>query len=142
MMIKKHRENLLKLAAYLDQLPADYEHFDMRDYNTVERESPFFPHSLEPKSRQYGCGTAACALGHGPAAGIRVYGDLLWDNYCERVFGIKRFAREDDDDFEYLFGAQWTHYDNTPHGAAARIRIYVEGGTPSGWLAKREEDES
>lgn len=31
-MKKKHRDNLLKLAAYLETLPDDYERFDMGEY--------------------------------------------------------------------------------------------------------------
>ena len=136
-MKKKHRDNLLKLADYLDALPADYKEFDMRDYNTLA-DAVHGARSLDPKRRQYGCGTVACALGHGPAAGVRVYGDRCWDAYCKRVFGIERHY--DYEDFEYLFGSTWTLYDNTPHGAAARIRTYVElgGKAPDGWEEERE----
>lgn len=136
-MLKKHRDNLLKLADYLEALPADYKEFDMREYNTVQREAPFGLRNLDPKSRQYGCGTAACALGHGPAAGIRVYGDWYWDDYCKRVFGINRNFSRGTEEFGYLFGAAWALYDNTPHGAAARIRTYVESGVPADWEDER-----
>jgi hypothetical protein len=139
-MKKKHKDNLLKLADYLDALPADYKEFDMRDYNTVKADTLSGTRSLDPNKRRYGCGTAACALGHGPAAGIRVYGDWCWDDYCKRVFGIDRDFRRNTDEFDYLFGSTWTQYDNTPHGAAARIRTYVElgGKTPDGWEEERE----
>jgi hypothetical protein len=75
------------------------------------------------------CGTVACAVGHGPAAGIRVYGDTDWSDYADRVFG-----EMPENDFTYMFGSSWSYSDNTPKGAAARIRTYVAlGRTPDGW---------
>jgi hypothetical protein len=136
-MLKKHRDNLTKLANYLDALPKDYKDFDMCDFNYDSDQS------LDIADRRYDCGTAACAVGHGPAAGIRVYKDADWFAYCERAFGITRYAADhdydEDKDFEYLFGSGWGDYDNTPHGAAARIRTYLElgGKVPEGWVDKR-----
>jgi hypothetical protein len=136
-MKPKHRDNLLKLAAYLDALPADYEEFCMSDYNRDNHSNAPHYRSLNPRERQYGCGTVACAVGHGPAAGIRVHGDYGWDDYCFRVFGVsdELGMYQDDDSFDYMFGTNWTRYDNTPHGAAERIRTYVSlgGQTPDGW---------
>jgi hypothetical protein len=139
-MKKKHRDNLLKLADYLEALPADCKEFDMRVYNSVKADTLSGTRSLGPDTRQHGCGTAACALGHGPAAGIRVYGDGCWGDYCKRVFGIDCDSRRNIDKFEYLFAATWVLFDNTPHGAAARIRTYVElgGKTPDGWKEERD----
>lgn len=133
-MKKKHKDNLLKLADYLAALPADYKEFDMRDYNAVEADTHSGFSTLGPYNRQYGCGTIACALGHGPAAGVRVYRDLGWEEYCERAFGVDGGGYYSDA-FEYMFGANWQNFDNTPHGAAARIRTYVElgGKTPEDW---------
>ena len=135
-MLKKHRDNLTKLADYLDALPADYEHFDMFDYNRKYTTSGSSCR-LYLQDRRYDCGTVACAVGHGPAAGIRVYGDLGWNSYCTRVFGVDR--GENNYAFEYMFGTSWKRYDNTPHGAAARIRTYIDlgGNTPEGWEDKR-----
>lgn len=134
-MLKKHRDNLTKLANYLAALPKDYQDFDMRDFNYDGEES------LEITDRQYDCGTVACAVGHGPAAGIRVYKDADWWDYCKRAFGITRYNADDDydGDFEYLFGSEWAEYDNTPHGAAARIRTYLAlgGKVPEGWEDRR-----
>lgn len=135
-MFKKHRDNLEKLATHLDALPVDYEHFDMRDYNALGGSSEW-PNrqSLDIRQRSYDCGTVACAVGHGPAAGIRVYGDQSWSEYAYRVFGMDRFS----DAFEYLFGSTWRVYDNTPQGAAERIRTYLKlnGNTPRLWPEKR-----
>jgi hypothetical protein len=130
-MKKKHKDNLLKLATYLETLPDDYEQFDMRDYmmepdgddrrcwqavDITERSKPV-------------CGTVACAVGHGPAAGIRVYGDDCWQSYADRVFGFLP-----DHGFDYMFSSGWSIDDNTPKGAAARIRTYVAlGHAPDDW---------
>lgn len=135
-MIKKHRDNLTKLADYLAALPADYEQFDMNDYNRVKGDN-WKGGPLYIEKRRYDCDTVACAIGHGPAAGIRVYGDMGWNAYCIRVFGIDRWDHYDT--FQYLFGPNWIHYDNTPQGAAERIRIYLESGVPEDWGKKRTE---
>lgn len=125
-MKKKHRENLLKLADYLDKLPDDYEQFHMRQYmmTTDVREVMYIWEQTKPD-----CGTVACAVGHGPSAGIRVYKDDSWEDYADRVFGDLN-----GDSFTYMFGASWSETDDTAKGAAARIRTYVKlGRAPEGW---------
>jgi hypothetical protein len=126
-MKKKHRENLLKLADYLDKLPDDYEQFDMREYMMVpdvKYRNGYEALCIDERSKPV-CGTVACAVGHGPAAGIRVYGDESWSSYADRVFGYLS-----DDGFDYMFASGWSVDDNTPKGAAARIRTYVMLGHP------------
>jgi hypothetical protein len=74
-------------------------------------------------------------VGHGPAAGIRIYGDFDWADYGNRVFG-----HLPDDGFGYMFGSEWSNYDNTPKGAAARIRTYVAlGHAPDDWFYEDAE---
>ena len=129
-MKKKHRDNLLKLAAYLETLPDDYEQFDMSEY-MMKQDGKYWEAVYVHELPKNDCGTVACAVGHGPAAGIRVYGDIDWESYSDRVFG------EFEDDYfgwDYMFSASWSCSDNTPKGAAARIRTYVTlGHTPDGW---------
>jgi hypothetical protein len=127
-MKKKHRDNLLKLASYLETLPDDYEQFDMGEYMSERDGDCMEPLGPDEQSKP-SCGTVACAVGHGPAAGIRVYGDHSWEEYADRVFGYMSGGS-----FEYMFGASWSCTDNTPKGAAARIRTYLAlGHSPSGW---------
>jgi hypothetical protein len=132
-MKKKHKDNLLKLAAYLETLPDDYERFDMFEYMMeCDGDDRRYWETLGPDERSKpSCGTVACAVGHGPAAGIRIYRDLDWTDYSARVFG------EFEGDYlvwDYMFSPRWSHTDNTPKGAAARIRTYVTlGHTPTGW---------
>jgi hypothetical protein len=124
-MKAKHKANLLKLAAYLDTLPDDYERFDMYEYMKDEDGDVVWITTQNKPT----CGTVACAIGHGPSAGVRVYGDTDWGDYADRVFG-----RLPDRCFDYMFSSGWTYYDNTPKGAAARIRTYVAlGAAPEGW---------
>jgi len=116
---KKRTEALRKLADYLMKLPPDYKDFCMADYARFERQ-PY-----EMKS----CGSVACAVGHGPAAGIRPQWDDDWESYCERRF-LQPWSRE----WEWCFSARWEVYDNTPHGAAKRIYYLLDkGAPPEGW---------
>ena len=124
-MKAKHKANLLKLADYLDTLPDDYERFNMDEY----MEDEYGVVVCITTQNKPTCGTVACAVGHGPAAGIRVYGDGNWSDYADRVFGILP-----DHCFSYMFSSAWSRFDNTPKGAAARIRTYVAlGRPPEGW---------
>ena len=79
------------------------------------------------------CGTVACAAGHGPMAGIEAKPHESWTAYTDRVFGTKingHFSEKDMYSWHWMFGAVWTKIDNTPKGAAARIRRYLDRGVP------------
>jgi hypothetical protein len=120
-MLKEHRDNLAKLADYLENLPDDYAKFDMEFFMSADGEPIDTPKTVS-------CGTVACAVGHGPSAGIPVCGDNNWPDYVQRVFGVYH-ARESGA-FEWLFAEWWASVDNTPKGAANRIRYYLENGVP------------
>ena len=70
-MTKEQRDNLKKLADYLirGKLKAG---FDM---------SMFMGSSIEPNPT---CRTVACAVGHGPSAGIKKLDNEDWNDYSER----------------------------------------------------------
>ena len=58
-----NKENLTKLRDYLAALPDDYENLEMSCFAKNS--------SIAAKSTpETGCGTPACMVGHGPAAGI------------------------------------------------------------------------
>lgn len=121
-MLKKHRENLEKLAAYLEALPEDYQDFDM---------SIFSGNNSEPTVNP--CGSAACAVGHGPNAGIRPYADATWEAYACRVFGVElhgtgHFAHPGGQLWHWCFEGDWCDIDNSAKGAAWRIRYYLQAG--------------
>lgn len=110
--------NLLKLADYLDTV---HSGFDMEDYCIVKGHGP---RSVGPQNIPE-CGTVACAIGHGPKAGIPVPDDCeSWHDYSESAFGLEHFGVE----WAWCFSGDWVHVDNTPLGAAKRIRLLVNGG--------------
>lgn len=121
-----NRANLEKLAAYLESLPADYQHFGMATFcenhgMTFERVN----HAPEPTD----CGTVACAVGHGPAAGLPAIEDDEgmgedWYDYSDRVFELT------DPEWMWCFCGAWKATDNTHQGAAKRIRYMLEHGAP------------
>lgn len=115
---KEQRANLARLADHLASLPRDYHHFGMRNY----------------RDRQP-CGVVACAIGHGPAAGIGVsspvaigtkdYEPSSWEQYS-----AEHLVSWDTIDWVFLFSSAWASVDNTPQGAAARIRHWLAEGLP------------
>lgn len=147
-LTRAQRNNLKKLATYLESLPEDYEHFEMDIFisqpDVCGSDEPEFAKYARENGgvAQHGCGTVACAVGHGPAAGvlfrpsdmgnaIRWIHDKgyvsfkvpVWDRYSNR------FCNEDTALWSWLFGGQWSDFDNHHWGAAARIR-YVLAGKP------------
>jgi hypothetical protein len=114
----QHIKNLTRLANYLSrkQLKA---HFDM------EWISQNWSHGkcIDEGQGVTNCGTAGCALGHGPYAGIRKLKTECWGDYCYRVFGFKSGTV-----WEFIFGDHWTYKDNTANGAAERIRKFLKDG--------------
>jgi hypothetical protein len=127
-MEAKHKENLLKLARYLWDLPEDYTHFDM-EYYFAQGNSTANGVLSAYNDGYEGCGTVACALGHGPAAGIGNGDDLdglTWDRYSKVFFG----ARVYEPVWEWCFESRWAEEDNTPRGAAKRIFYMLENGVP------------
>lgn len=140
-----NRANLIKLAEYLDTLPDDYMSFSMDVFLTAANSlRDALPTS---RSRDYAlhnggvgeCGAVACAVGHGPAAGILFDNDPSlffpesgrpdWDAYIDRylIDDYKAYTPEASKAFDWMFGGSWHSIDNTPSGAAARIRYLLDG---------------
>lgn len=127
------RARLEKLAAYLDGLPPGYRHFDMLSWmkpKSSVKEAHYARHNGSVNS----CGSVACAVGHGPAAGIFVPENFIsrqgrvffvdWEEYAKELF-----AGNDSNSF-WMFSSTWAWTDNTPTGAAARIRYLLAHGEP------------
>lgn len=108
--------NLRKLADYLLTLPAEYPDFDMDSYVIGE--------SSGDRAHVAVCGTAACAAGHGPNAGVPPLPDETWEVYTDRAFV------DDAEPWSWCFSAMWVDVDNTAHGAAKRILWLLEKGVP------------
>jgi len=121
-----NKENLLKLAKFLDGLPEDYKRFDMEDWVASEN-GTLCPDEIEDVDIK-ACGYAACAIGHAPQAlGLSIEETNMipmWDIFIENYFGIDYRSQE------WMFGYEWKDVDNTPKGAAKRIRYFLENGVP------------
>jgi hypothetical protein len=118
--------NLNILADYLDALPEGYKEFDMMFFGITSSGLLLDrPHEMFLYAH---CGTAACALGHGPAAGIFPKSeDDDWDVYSKSMFGLTQYSRT----WEFCFGSDW---ENDPKLAAARIRHLLNFGVPKGFV--------
>lgn len=116
----EQRSNLKTLAAYLRTLPADYPDFEMSDYVSGQGIAGFCIAAVPV------CGTAACACGHGPAAGIAPMKGETWDAYSVRAFIPVHHPA-----WSWCFSGEWSETDNTVHGAAARIEWMLERGVPA-----------
>lgn len=128
-LYKKRRANLTRLADYLATGQTAME-FDMWDFcrqrNGDSTKQIDYP-------AEHRCGTVACALGHGPAAGIEPdYGENWW-TYAQRFVPLDDI---EDTIFQWIFGSGWRRTDNTPQGVAARIRWYLEKGVPEDALSQ------
>ena len=115
----KHQRNLRLLADHIDNV--DQENFSMETYGIY---------------RGHNCETVACALGHAPYVhGLGTVDDdhnnsiLNWEKYSKRVFGLDYT----DEEWLWCFSCSWESYDNTPKGAAKRIRYMLKHGVPEGF---------
>lgn len=129
-----HKANLEKLATYLEGLPKRYKHFGMASFtdNIADWEARK-KYALENGGvAQMGCGTVACAVGHGPAAGVLFTKDdiFFFSNGDARLkwweYSYRNFCGEGEI-WEWMFGGVWADIDNTHRGAAARIRYILSG---------------
>lgn len=156
----RQRKNLTTLADYLESLPEDYAHFDMEQYidhrggcdltealdeetqkalkyddYCTTTESTVFARSAEQFLNN--CGTVACALGHGPSAGIplmkkhfgtkKVKGVSVVTNIDFNSYA-KLFINDSvlGDEWKFLFSDEWKGIDDHHWGAAARIRFLLD----------------
>ena len=135
---EEQRANLLTLSNFLKSHnpPPKFDMYSFMRVRNNELEMGEEAYLVTPEVYTR-CGTTACAVGHGPLAGIPVLNYEKWSEYASRAFG----ARLDDYPgepngilFGYLFGMDWRETDNTPEGAAARIDYYLKnGGVDDNW---------
>jgi hypothetical protein len=142
----EQRSNLLKLAHHLAALENTYSHFHMGFYFLAQADDTVADWRLREGIDEDGldnmfevkvqensfearigqCGAVACAIGHGPLAGIpESSDDCDWDDYAVRVFGVDASRSG-----SFLFGCEWTQTANTAHEAAERIFYALEHGVP------------
>lgn len=122
----EQRANLEKLAAYVEQLPADYPYFDMRTFGVDRYQDGDV------------CGTVACFIGHGPAAGVQKWhergGFMGWGEYLDVRF-TGNIAQQD-----WISSTVWAYSGggraSSPAHAAARARYLLDRGLPHNWNAQ------
>lgn len=119
-----NRENLKKLADHLWGLPESYKGFGMTKYHS----------SAKVASGKHRCGSVACAVGHGPQAGIAPLWGEIWHHYAARVF------TEDARERLWCFSGVWDSCDDTPRGAAQRIYYMLEKGLPETFVSFPSDD--
>ena len=123
-MIKaRHRKNLETLKRYLanyDAKSAPAE-FTMSVFASFPNTSVYTVAELIDAATD--CGTAGCALGHGPHAGIKKSAKEDWWKYSKRAYGIGSESIE----WAWLFSDEWAEHDrNTAYEAAQRIQYYLD----------------
>ena len=108
-------ENLQKLSKYLRTV--DQQRFTMKVFSsTIPRLS------MSQLNQLTDCGTAGCAVGHAPLAGIPKHSTESWVAYSCRVFDIGRWSVQ----WSWMFEEIWAYVDNTPGGAADRIDHLID----------------
>jgi hypothetical protein len=121
-----NEEYLTLLADYLENLPENYGQFNMSRFNTAQyKDKNCFPVDvLVPENF---CGTAGCAIGHAPfVKGLPPPDENdNWGEYSLEITYEDGLCHTDEQDrlWDFMFGGFWSDFDNTPHGAAKRIRL-------------------
>jgi hypothetical protein len=111
-------DNLEILATFLDRIPQGTFHMQTCAEDT---------HGDDLSPQAHECMSVGCAIGHGPAAGLQVAkSDREWWEYSTRVFGLSWMSNE----WAWCFHGEWALIDNTPAGAAKRIRHLIRHGVP------------
>jgi len=118
-------KNLILLANYLEALPSNWQHFTMSEFMVVES------NDVEPYDAKdtVSCGTSACAIGHAVfVEGLpKPKGDVDWVTYGKQLFDIHCSHPA----WSWCFSSSWACVDDTPKGAAARIKHLIEVGKDS-----------
>ena len=112
------------MADYIETIPQ--EKFDMERLRTGE-------------SLNHECNSIGCVLGHctildkNPLPMV----DGIYINFDSWSFDFTGLDPSSDE-WYYLFGCQWFAVDNTPTGAAKRIRHLLKNGRPEDWQEQME----
>jgi len=137
-------ENLNKIADYIETVP-QYK-FDMRRFRTEEHADdieiiPDDPQEkvdisayLAGQKTAHECGSVGCILGHCTILDERPL-PLNYLGEIDVYVWSFEFTGLDPKSIGwcYLFAGFWTYGDNTPTGAASRIRHFLEKGLPDDW---------
>ena len=114
-----NRENLSRMADYIETVLQ--RNFNMRRFRMGQK----FGHE---------CNSVGCVIGHCTVLDenplpIDYSGDIDFTAWSSKFTGVPSFY----DEWEYLFSYDWEDVDNTPTGAAKRIRHFLLRGLPQNW---------
>lgn len=117
-----NRKNLQKLTSFLahGELPKEVE-FDMGCYTDGDERSTT-------------CGSAGCAIGFAPFAGIRKFTSEQFGPYADRTLIHYGMAAR-----LWCFSPSWVGVDDTPKGAAKRIQYFLDNGIDK-WSGNYDAD--
>lgn len=142
--------NLARLADLLASLPLHDARFGMSNFGLSRHDTSSYG-DYPDTTVDHPCGTVACALGWAPSI-LPPRHHETWEQYTDRLLltsvDITTTVTVPDALFEddrpsvsgysiyelawtWLFAGTWARRDDTPHGAAARIRYMLEHGVPS-----------
>jgi hypothetical protein len=115
-----NKRNLLKMADHIETVPQEL--FDME----LIRKG-------DTKTRK--CNSVGCIIGHSTVLDKNplprlIYGSINFLAWSKKFTGIRFLS----DEGRFLFASAWQSIDNTPVGAAKRIRYFVKNGLPENWL--------
>lgn len=108
------------MADHIETIPE--EKFDVEIYREVNNHDT------------HECESVGCTIGHCTVLDkwenipLTLYYDIDYNQWSKQFTGITKMS-----EWEYLFGCDWKDVDNTPTGAAKRIRNFVENGLPEDW---------
>lgn len=129
---EEQKQNLLKLAEVLETALPTAEgysfEFDMGWYfYDLDKDGPYGGYTNHLHNQ---CNASACAIGVGVLAGIGDTSTHFVSDYADNTFGTND---RNTSEGRYMFNSLWEDVDNTPEGAAARIRYILEHGLPEDW---------
>ena len=112
------------MADYIETIPQDK--FDMKRFRSGEL-------------GKHECNSVGCVIGHCTIPDKNplptgLYGDIDFDEWSRNFTDLKPYSSE----WSYLFSFDWFAVDNTPTGAASRIRHFLEKGLPEDWSGQME----
>ena len=127
-------ENLLKMADYIEKIPQKV--FDMEIFRSGNDE-------------KHNCDSIGCIIGHCVILDSlsNIPYDCDYHSNGEKSIDFHKWCREytgihfSSYSGLYLFSSEWSNIDNTPEGAAKRIRYFVKNGLPFNWSKQLEGSE-
>jgi len=111
--------NLERMADYIETIPQ--EKFDMWKFRTGEK--------VDHECGSVGCATGHCTVLDENPLPLDKSGDIDFLAWSKEFTGLD----PDSDEWLYLFAGDWAAVDNTPTGAAQRIRYVNRNGVPRYW---------